>query len=44
MFGFEGDTIASALHAEGVKTLSTSLKYNNPRGFFVALENVPHVL
>jgi len=37
MFGFEGDTIASALHAEGVKTLSTSLKYNNPRGFFCGI-------
>lgn len=37
MFGFEGDTIASALHAEGVKTLSTSLIYNNPRGFFCGI-------
>jgi sarcosine oxidase subunit alpha len=37
MFGFEGDTIASALHAEGVKTLSNSLIYNNPRGFFCGI-------
>lgn len=37
MFGFEGDTIASALHAGEVKTFSTSLVYNNPRGFFCGI-------
>jgi len=35
--GFEGDTIASALHATGVKILTTSLKYNRPRGFFCGI-------
>ena len=35
--GFDGDSIASALHASGVKTLTTSLKYNLPRGFFCGI-------
>jgi thioredoxin reductase len=35
--GEEGDTIASALHAAGVKTLTTSLKYESPRGFFCGI-------
>jgi len=35
--GFEGDTIASALHAAGVKILTTSLKYDRPRGFFCGI-------
>ena len=35
--GEEGDTIASALHAAGVTTLTTSLKYENPRGFFCGI-------
>ncbi len=30
--GFEGDTIASALAANGVKVLSRSFKYHRPRG------------
>ncbi len=29
---FEGDTIASALHAAGIKLLSRSFKYHRPRG------------
>ncbi|MDH7517235.1 MAG: FAD-dependent oxidoreductase [Candidatus Thermoplasmatota archaeon] len=37
VFGEEGDTIASALHAVGVKKLSTSLRYNSPRGFFCGI-------
>jgi len=37
IFGEEDDSIASALHATGVKTLSTSLKYNHPRGFFCGI-------
>jgi sarcosine oxidase subunit alpha len=35
--GEEGDTIASALHAAGVTTLTTSLKYESPRGFFCGI-------
>ena len=35
--GQEGDTIASALHAAGVITLTTSLKYESPRGFFCGI-------
>ena len=37
IFGEEDDSIASALHATGVKTLSTSLKYSRPRGFFCGI-------
>jgi sarcosine oxidase subunit alpha len=37
IIGEEGDTIASALHAAGVKTLTTSLKYESPRGFFCGI-------
>jgi len=35
--GEEGDTIASALHAAGVRILTTSLKYESPRGFFCGI-------
>ena len=35
--GEEGDTIASALHAAGVRRLSKSLKYDSPRGFFCGI-------
>ncbi len=34
---YEGETIAAALHAAGVKTLSKSLKYLRPRGFFCGI-------
>jgi sarcosine oxidase subunit alpha len=37
IIGEEGDSIASALHAAGIKTLSTSLKYESPRGFFCGI-------
>ncbi|MEA3458095.1 MAG: 2Fe-2S iron-sulfur cluster-binding protein, partial [Candidatus Thermoplasmatota archaeon] len=30
LYGFNGDSIASALHAAGVKKLTASLKYNRP--------------
>ena len=32
--GVEGDTLATALHASGVKIISRSLKYHRPRGLF----------
>lgn len=34
---YEGETIAAALHASGIKTLSKSLKYLRPRGFFCGI-------
>jgi sarcosine oxidase subunit alpha len=37
IYGEEGDTIASALHAAGIRTLTTSLKYESPRGFFCGI-------
>ena len=37
--GYEGDTIASALHALEVKTLSYSIKEKRPRGFYCAIGN-----
>jgi len=37
IYGEKGDTIASALHASGVKVLSHSLKYNRARGFFCGI-------
>ncbi len=38
-YGFEGDTIASALHALGVKHLSDSIHKKRPRGFYCAIGN-----
>ena len=37
--GYEGETIAAALHAAGVKVLSHSLKDKRPRGFYCAIGN-----
>lgn len=37
LVGEEGDTIASALHAAGIRTLTKSLKYDSPRGFFCGI-------
>ncbi len=37
VIGYEGDTIASALHALGVLTLSTSIERKRPRGFYCAI-------
>jgi sarcosine oxidase subunit alpha len=37
LVGEEGDTIASALHAASVRTLTTSLRYESPRGFFCGI-------
>lgn len=36
MIGYEGDTIASALHANGVRVLGWSQKLKRARGFFCA--------
>jgi predicted molibdopterin-dependent oxidoreductase YjgC len=35
--GYEGQPIAAALHAAGIKVLSISEKYKRPRGFFCAV-------
>ncbi len=37
MYGYDGDSIASALHSQGVKKFTTSQKYNRPRGFFCGI-------
>jgi sarcosine oxidase subunit alpha len=37
MDGLQGDTIASAIHANNVRILTRSLKYDNPRGFFCGI-------
>ena len=37
--GFTGDTIASALHALGIRKLSQSIERKRPRGFYCAIGN-----
>ena len=37
--GFEGEPIAAALHAAGVKVLHLSPRLGRPRGFFCAVGN-----
>lgn len=37
--GYEGEPIAAALHAAGVRVLSHSHKKNRPRGFYCAIGN-----
>ncbi len=39
MQGFKGDTIASALFAQEIKTFSYSIKRKRPRGFYCAIGN-----
>lgn len=39
LHGYEGDTIASALHANGIKKLSESIVLHRPRGFYCAIGN-----
>lgn len=39
IWGFEGETIAAALHAAGVKVLKHSIKHHRPRGFYCAIGN-----
>jgi len=34
---YEGETVAAALHAAGIKVLSHSLRYSRPRGFYCAI-------
>nr|WP_245641303.1 (2Fe-2S)-binding protein [Thermovenabulum gondwanense] len=39
MKGYEGEPIAAALHANGVRVLSHSKKLHRPRGFYCAIGN-----
>jgi sarcosine oxidase subunit alpha len=43
-YGFEGDTIASALIANGVHLVGRSFKYHRPRGFFGAGVDEPYAI
>ena len=42
--GFEGDTLAAALLANGVRVVGRSFKYHRPRGIFSAGEEEPNAL
>ena len=42
--GFDGDTLASALLANGVRVVGRSFKYHRPRGIFSAGEEEPNAL
>lgn len=37
--GYEGETIAAALHAAGIRKLSESQSFHRPRGLFCAIGN-----
>lgn len=37
--GLEGEPIACALQANGIKVLRRSIRHNRPRGFFCAIGN-----
>ncbi len=43
-FGYEGDTIASALIANGIHLIGRSFKYHRPRGFFGAGVDEPYAI
>ena len=42
--GFEGDTLASALLANGVKLVGRSFKYHRPRGFITSGSEEPNAI
>jgi sarcosine oxidase subunit alpha len=42
--GFAGDTIASALAADGVRVFSRSFKYHRPRGILTATHHDPNLM
>ncbi|CDX33537.1 Sarcosine oxidase subunit alpha [Mesorhizobium sp. SOD10] len=44
LFGFKGDTLASALIANGVKLVGRSFKYHRPRGILTAGSEEPNAL
>ena len=43
-YGFEGDTLAAALIANGVHLIGRSFKYHRPRGFFGAGVDEPYAI
>ena len=43
-FGYDGDTLASALIANGVHLVGRSFKYHRPRGFFGAGVDEPYAI
>ena len=43
-FGYQGDTLASALIANGVHLVGRSFKYHRPRGFFGAGVDEPYAI
>ena len=43
-YGYEGDTLASALIANGVHLIGRSFKYHRPRGFFGAGVDEPYAM
>ena len=43
-FGYQGDTLASALIANGVHLVGRSFKYHRPRGFFGAGVDEPYAM
>ena len=42
--GFRGDTVASALYAQGARVFSRSFKYHRPRGLLCCSGNCPNCL
>ncbi len=44
MAGFQGDSVASALMANGVNVVARSFKYHRPRGFFGAGSEEPNAI
>ena len=44
LIGFEGDTLASALLANGVQLVGRSFKYHRPRGIYSAGIEEPNAL
>ena len=42
--GYEGDTLASALLANGIHLVGRSFKYHRPRGFFGAGVDEPYAI
>ena len=43
-YGYEGDTLASALIANGVHLVGRSFKYHRPRGFFGVGVDEPYAI
>jgi len=39
LVGYQGDTIAAALHAKGIMHYSNSIIHGRPRGFYCAIGN-----